>query len=81
MTPANPVSSVKGGNVCWRVGGIYPLVAVGAFAASVRPRREGLVKTRRSSQYVHYSLDSAEVKAVIGILYEQFRMPCEEAAE
>ena len=45
------------------------------------PRREGLVKTRRSSQYVHYSLDSAEVKAVIGVLYEQFCMSCEEAAE
>ncbi len=35
-------------------------------------RREGLVKTRRSSQFVHYSLDSEEVKAVIGVLYEQF---------
>ena len=35
-------------------------------------RHEGLVKTRRSSQYVHYSLDSEEVKAVIGVLYEQF---------
>ena len=41
-------------------------------------RREGLVKTRRSSQFVHYSLDSAEVKAVIGTLYEQFCAPSDE---
>ena len=44
-------------------------------------RREGLVKTRRSSQYVHYSLDSEEVKAVIGVLYEQFCAPCEDMAQ
>ena len=41
-------------------------------------RREGLVKTRRSSQFVHYSLDSEEVKAVIGVLYEQFCAGCED---
>ena len=35
-------------------------------------RREGLVKTRRSSQFVYYSLDSEEVQAVIATLYEQF---------
>ena len=35
-------------------------------------RRSGLVKTRRRSQYVYYSLDSAEVTAVIGTLYDQF---------
>lgn len=35
-------------------------------------RREGLVKTRRSSQFVYYSLDSEEVRAVIATLYEQF---------
>ncbi|MBY6127698.1 metalloregulator ArsR/SmtB family transcription factor [Qipengyuania aquimaris] len=35
-------------------------------------RREGLVKTRRSSQFVYYSLDSEDVQAVIGTLYEQF---------
>ena len=44
-------------------------------------RREGLVTTRRSSQYVYYGLDSAEVKAVIGTLYEQFCAVCEEQAE
>ncbi len=43
-------------------------------------RREGLVKTRRSSQYVHYSLDSEEVKAVIGVLYEQFCATSESEA-
>ncbi|MBX7458407.1 metalloregulator ArsR/SmtB family transcription factor [Qipengyuania sp. 1NDH17] len=41
-------------------------------------RREGLVRTRRSSQFVHYSLDSEEVKAVIGVLYEQFCAACED---
>ena len=35
-------------------------------------RREGLVKTRRSSQFVYYSLDSEDVQAVIATLYEQF---------
>ena len=35
-------------------------------------RREKLVKTRRSSQFVYYSLDSEDVQAVIGTLYEQF---------
>ena len=44
-------------------------------------RREGLVKTRRSSQYVHYSLDSEEVKAVIGVLYEHFCAACEDVAQ
>ena len=44
-------------------------------------RREGLVKTRRSSQYVHYSLDSDEVKAVIGVLYELFCTACEDVVE
>lgn len=35
-------------------------------------RRENLVKTRRESQYVWYSLDSDEVKAVIETIYEVF---------
>ena len=43
-------------------------------------RREGLVKTRRSSQFVYYGLDSEEVKAVIGTLYEQF-CACDEEGE
>lgn len=41
-------------------------------------RREKLVKTRRSSQFIHYSLDSEEVKAVIGTLYELYCAPAEE---
>lgn len=44
-------------------------------------RREGLVKTRRSSQFVHYSLDSEEVKALIGTLYDQFCASCDDPAE
>lgn len=35
-------------------------------------RREGLVKTRREAQFVWYSLDSEEAKAVIGTLYDLF---------
>ena len=35
-------------------------------------RRDGLVKTRRDAQFVYYSLDSEEVKAVIGTLYELY---------
>ena len=40
-------------------------------------RREKLVKTRRESQYVWYSLASDEAKAVIGTLYELFCADCE----
>lgn len=40
-------------------------------------RREHLVKTRRESQYVWYSLDSEEVKAVIATLYDLFCADCE----
>ena len=40
-------------------------------------RREGLVKTRRESQFVWYSLDSNEAKAVIGTLYELFCAECD----
>ncbi|MCT2557389.1 metalloregulator ArsR/SmtB family transcription factor [Tsuneonella sp. YG55] len=35
-------------------------------------RRERLVKTRRESQFVWYSLDSAEAQAVIATLYDLF---------
>ena len=41
-------------------------------------RREQLVKTRRESQYVWYSLDSEEAKAVIGTLYDLFCAACED---
>lgn len=42
-------------------------------------RREKLVKTRRESQFVWYSLDSEEAKAVIGTLYDLFCAQCEAA--
>lgn len=35
-------------------------------------RRERLVQTRRSAQSVYYSIDSPEVEAIMGTLYEQF---------
>ena len=35
-------------------------------------RRERLVQTRRSAQSVYYSIDSEEVEAIMGTLYEQF---------
>lgn len=38
-------------------------------------RREGLVTTRRSSQFIYYSLASDDVKAVIRTLYERFCVP------
>ena len=38
-------------------------------------RRERLVKTRRESQFVWYSLDSEEAKAVIATLYDLFCAP------
>ena len=41
-------------------------------------RREGLVKTRRDAQFVYYSLDSAEVQAIIATLYDLF---CREVME
>lgn len=40
-------------------------------------RREKLVKTRRKSQFVWYSLDSEEAKAVISTLYDLFCAPCD----
>jgi len=39
-------------------------------------RREKLVKTRRESQFVWYSLDSEAAKAVIGTLYDLFCTDC-----
>ena len=38
-------------------------------------RREGLVTTRRSSQFIYYSLASEDVKAVIRTLYDRFCVP------
>lgn len=39
-------------------------------------RREELVKTRRQSQYVWYSLDSGDASAVINTLYDLFCAEC-----
>ena len=44
-------------------------------------RRENLVKTRRESQFVWYSLDSEEAKAIIGVLYDMFCSDCEADAK
>lgn len=38
-------------------------------------RREKLVRTRRESQFVWYSLDSEDAQAVIATLYRQFCEP------
>lgn len=38
-------------------------------------RRDGLVKTRRESQSIYYSLASAEVLEVIALLYRLFCAP------
>ena len=35
-------------------------------------RREKLVKTRRNAQSIYYSLESADVKALMSTLYERF---------
>ncbi len=35
-------------------------------------RREKLVKTRRDAQTIYYSLDSEDVQAIMGTLYERF---------
>ncbi|TVQ40935.1 MAG: ArsR family transcriptional regulator [Wenzhouxiangella sp.] len=38
-------------------------------------RNSGLVQTRREQQTIYYSLASAEVKAIMAELYEQFCRP------
>lgn len=35
-------------------------------------RREKLVKTRRDAQSIYYALDSDDVKAIMGTLYQRF---------
>lgn len=41
-------------------------------------RRENLVKTRKQSQFVWYSLMSGDAKALIGSLYEIFCAECHD---
>ena len=38
-------------------------------------RREKLVATRRQAQFIHYSLASEDVQAVLTVLYERFCAP------
>ena len=38
-------------------------------------RREKLVATRRQAQFIHYSLASEDVRAVLTVLYERFCAP------
>ncbi len=40
-----------------------------------RMRKEGLVKTRRESQTIYYSLAKDDVTKVIGVLYELYCKP------
>ena len=60
------------------VGDLAPVVGLSQSALSqhlARLRRHGLVKTRRQSQTIHYSLADPGVAAVIGALYERFCRP------
>jgi DNA-binding transcriptional ArsR family regulator len=60
------------------VGGLVPVVGVSLSALSqhlAKLRRHGLVKTRRQSQTIHYSLADPGVAAVIAALYERFCRP------
>ncbi|MDE2382998.1 MAG: winged helix-turn-helix transcriptional regulator [Alphaproteobacteria bacterium] len=38
-------------------------------------RREGIVKTRRESQFIYYSLDSSEAKSILKTLYGIYCSP------
>lgn len=44
-------------------------------------RRENLVKTRRESQFVWYSLVSGDARSLIGSLYEIFCANCDPATQ
>lgn len=57
------------------VGQLEELLGLGQSALSQHLavlRRERLVRTRRSAQSVFYALDSEDVEAVMGTLYERF---------
>ena len=45
-----------------------------------RLRAEGLVKTRRDSKSIYYSLDSAEVRVVMQLMVQLFRVDGEATA-
>jgi DNA-binding transcriptional ArsR family regulator len=60
------------------VGELETILGIGQSALSQHLailRREKLVKTRRKAQSVYYVLDSDDVKAIMGTLYECFCRP------
>lgn len=62
------------------VGAIRELVGLTQSALSqhlARMREQGLVRTRRDGQSIHYSLASDEVRRVIQTLYEIYCAPIE----
>ncbi len=62
------------------VGALEKIVGLSQSALSqhlARLRRDGLVKTRREAQTIHYSLDGTEARAVIETLYDFY---CDERA-
>ncbi len=55
------------------VGALEKIVGLSQSALSqhlARLRRDGLVKTRREAQTIHYSLDGTEARVVIETLYD-----------
>lgn len=62
-----------------RVGQLQAVTGLGQSALSqhlARLRRDGIVRTRRESQAIYYSLDSPEARRLIETLYELY---CAEA--
>lgn len=58
-----------------RVGDLEELTGIGQPTLSQQLgvlREEGLVATRREGKSIHYSVDSPQALAVMGVLYEQF---------
>jgi DNA-binding transcriptional ArsR family regulator len=62
------------------VGELEAIVGLSQSALSqhlARLRKAGLVKTRRQSQTVHYSLANDGVKRLIGVLYDLYCRPAQ----
>lgn len=60
------------------VGELQELIGLGQSALSqhlARLRRDGLVKTRRQSQTIYYSLAGEAASRVIAVLYELYCSP------
>jgi len=67
-----------------RVGALMQGAGLSQSALSqhlARLRREGLVRTRREAQNIHYSLASDEVRAVIALLHRLYCAPRDEAPD